>query len=228
MRTRPGSRTAVVGGRLAHQVYDDLKQQLLSGAHPAGSPLVVTQLCADFEVSKQPVMEALRALAADRMVEIQPQVGVRVRRFEQVEVEAFFWMFSRCEGAMAHRAALLRTDAELARLEALCVELEGLEAASATDEDSPTYLRRNRDVHGLVHTMARSVLAADISHDLWDLSDFLIATHGGGFAGRLSERNRGHREVLEAIRVQDAPAAEEAMCRHVFASPLGGGLSTAP
>ncbi|MDO5681996.1 MAG: GntR family transcriptional regulator [Propionibacteriaceae bacterium] len=223
MSRQPGSRAAVIGGRLATSVYDDLKHRLLNGEHAAGDPLVVAQICAEFGVSKQPVMEAMRALAADRMVEIQPQVGVRVRRFDDEEIQAFFWMFSRCEGAMAHRAALLRTEAEIDRLEVLCERLERLEATMPADEDSLAYLSGNREVHALVHAMARSTLAAEISTDLWDLSDFLIATHGGGFAGRVSERNHGHREVLDAIRDQDAEAAERAMAAHVYASPLGRG-----
>ncbi|WP_425307368.1 GntR family transcriptional regulator [Ammonicoccus fulvus] len=223
MRPSPGSRTAVVGGRLANQVYDDLKQKLLAGEYAAGAPLVVAGICADYGVSKQPVMEAMRALAADRLVEIQPQVGVRVRQFDEGEVRAFFWLFARCEGAMAHRAAELRSDDELHRLEVLCDRMRRLEAATAGDVNSPTYLKANREIHGLIHSMARSTLAADISYDLWDLSDFLIATHGDGFAGRLSERNHGHDEVLQAIRDQNPEAAEAAMIEHVLSSPLGGG-----
>ncbi|MPM62457.1 hypothetical protein SDC9_109329 [bioreactor metagenome] len=68
--------------------------------------------------------------------------------------------------------------------------------------------------------MADSPLAADISHDLWDLSDFLIATHGGGFTGSLVERNRGHREVYEGIRDRDPERAEQAMTQHILDSPL--------
>lgn len=221
MRTLSGRRSSVIGGRLANQVYDDLKQRLLSGEYAAGAPLVVTKICDEYGVSKQPVMEALRALAADRLVEIQPQVGVRVRQFSEHEVQAFFWMFSRCEGAMAHRAALLRTDAELIRLAELCEELEQLEAMS-DEQGSRQYLQGNREIHALIHAMARSALAAEISRDLWDLSDFLIATHGGGVAGRLAERNHQHREVLDALRRQDAIAAEEAMTAHVLSSPLSG------
>lgn len=221
MRFAPGSRAAVIGGRLAHQVYDELKQQLLDGVHQSGSALVVNDLCSEFGVSKQPVMEALRALAGDRLVEIQPQVGVRVRDFSAHEVEAFFWFFARCEGSMAHRAAQFGTEAEMDELEALCKDLERLE--SSPDEVGQLgYRRGNREVHSLIHAMGRSELAADISYDLFDLSDFLIVTHGRGFNGRLAERNHGHREVLDAIRRRDGEAAEEAMRLHVLTSPLGG------
>ncbi|HHV21997.1 MAG TPA: GntR family transcriptional regulator [Propionibacterium sp.] len=220
MRFEPGSRVAVIGGRLAHQVYDDLKQQLLTGVHQPGSALIVSDLCRDFGVSKQPVMEALRALAADRLVEIQPQVGVRVRDFNAAEIEGFLWVFSRCEGVMAHRAAQFATEDEMDELAGLCERLERLEA-SPTMGNQLAYRHGNREVHSLIHSMGRSQLAADISYDLFDLSDFLIVTHGGGFSGRLPERNRGHREVLDAIRRRDPEAAEQAMRSHILSSPLG-------
>ncbi|WP_051215531.1 GntR family transcriptional regulator [Granulicoccus phenolivorans] len=216
-----GSRAGVVGGRLASALYDDLKQQLIAGRLAPGQALVVTEICAEHGISKQPVMEALRALAADRLVEIQPQVGVRVREFTPAEIEAFFWLFSRSEGALAHRAALQRTDAEVAQLEVLCTRLEALEAAAPTEQQQG-YLAANQDLHALIHQMARSELVEEISQGLWDLSDFLIATHGDGVRGRLPERNHGHRQILDAIRARDGHAAEAAMIAHILATPLAG------
>ncbi|NNG20124.1 GntR family transcriptional regulator [Naumannella sp. ID2617S] len=213
------SRSAVVGGRLAQQVYQRLKQDLLDGRYEAGADLTVTKLRDEYQVSKQPVMEALRALAADRLVEIQPQVGVRVSRYSPAEVETFFWIFARTEGGMAYRAATRRSEAQLAELSSLCNRLDRL-GSLPDGSGGVAYLHGNRDLHTLVHAMAQAPLAADISHDLWDLSDFLIATHGGGFSGGLAERNHGHREVLDAIAARDAESAEVAMTRHILASPL--------
>lgn len=221
LRRTLGSRAGVVGGRLASALYDDLKQQLIGGRLAPGQPLVVTEICAEHGISKQPVMEALRALAADRLVEIQPQVGVRVREFSPAEIEAFFWLFSRSEGAMAHRAALLRTDPEVEQLELMCLRLEALEAAPEANQQ-PGYLDANQDLHALIHAMARSDLVEEISQGLWDLSDFLIATHGNGVRGRLPERNHGHRQILDAIRAGDGPAAEAAMIEHILDTPLAG------
>jgi DNA-binding GntR family transcriptional regulator len=56
-------------------------------------------------VSKQPVMEALRRLSADGMVEIVPQVGSLVAVHEPRETDDFYLMFSGFEGAIAGIAA---------------------------------------------------------------------------------------------------------------------------
>ena len=63
------------GGRLNHAVYGELRERLLSGRYAAGARLSTEELRTEFGVSKQPVMEALRRLSADGMVEIVPQVG---------------------------------------------------------------------------------------------------------------------------------------------------------
>ena len=63
------------GGPLNHAVYDLLKERLLEGHYPAGTRLPTDDLRLELGVSKQPVMEALRRLSADGMIEIVPQVG---------------------------------------------------------------------------------------------------------------------------------------------------------
>jgi hypothetical protein len=64
------------GGPLNQAVYDVLRERLLEGRYPAGTRLPTDDLRSELGVSKQPVMEALRRLAADGMVQIVPQVGM--------------------------------------------------------------------------------------------------------------------------------------------------------
>lgn len=216
-------RPSIVGGRLAGAIYDQVKRDLLRGRFPAGTPLTVAALTAEYEVSKQPVMEAMRALAAERLVEILPQRGIQVSLFTPEEVDGFFSVFARTEGAMAHRAATKRTDAEVQVLRSVCVEMTGLESIAPSEEQARAYALGNRRVHKIIHNMARSELASDISSSLWDLSDFLIATHHPLHAMQsVTERNAGHDEVVEAIAAQDPVAAEAAMIRHVEASLVSG------
>ena len=102
-RTRVGARpvAAASGKRLAPVVYEALKERLLEGTYQAGERLSVETLKTEFEVSKQPVMEALHRLAADGLVEIVPQVGCRVVRYEPQEVTDFYAIFGAMEGAVA-------------------------------------------------------------------------------------------------------------------------------
>ena len=114
---RPDHALRRTGGPLNHAVYDVLRERLLEGRYPAGTRLPTDDLRAELGVSKQPVMEALRRLAADGMVQIVPQVGCLVTGYDLHEVEDFYLAFGGFEGSIAGIAALRRTDDQLAELD---------------------------------------------------------------------------------------------------------------
>src|ERR1700749_5205401 len=103
----PGVRPVAVssGRRLAPVVYDLLKDRLLEGEYQAGERLSVEALKAEFGVSKQPIMEALRRLSSEGLVEIIPQGGWRVPVYDGADVTDFFAIFGGMEGAVAGVAA---------------------------------------------------------------------------------------------------------------------------
>ena len=98
-------------------MYDLLRERLLEGHYPAGTRLPTDDLRLELGVSKQPVMEALRRLAADGMIEIVPQVGCLVTGYDLHEIEDFYLGFGGFEGSIAGIAALRRTDEQLAELD---------------------------------------------------------------------------------------------------------------
>jgi DNA-binding transcriptional MocR family regulator len=114
----PGVRPVAVssGRRLAPVVYDLLKDRLLEGEYQSGERLSVESLKAEFGVSKQPVMEALRRLSSEGLVEIIPQVGCRVPVYDGADVTDFFAIFGGMEGAVAGVAAQRCTDAQVDQL----------------------------------------------------------------------------------------------------------------
>src|SRR5262249_17456024 len=111
------------GRRLNHAVYDQLKERLLEGRYAAGERLSTEGLRTEFGISKQPVMEALRRLAADGLVEILPQVGSRVAEYSLREVADFFVMFGGFEGTIAGIAALRRTENQLRALDLISARI---------------------------------------------------------------------------------------------------------
>jgi DNA-binding GntR family transcriptional regulator len=62
-------------GSAAEWAYATVKERLLDGDDRAGQRLSVDRLRAEFDVSKQPIMEALRLLHAEKLVTIVPQAG---------------------------------------------------------------------------------------------------------------------------------------------------------
>lgn len=208
----------VVGGRLSRYVYDELKSRLLAGEHPAGSALSVEELRTEFGVSKQPVMEALRLLASDGLVEIIPQVGISVRSYTTQETHDFYRMFAGFEGSITAVAAERATARDIAALQAHAASMHSLEESSDAGARSAGYREGNRTFHALIHGMARSPIMMESSRRLWDLSDFLISTFGvaNAMAPVLGDRNHDHDRITAALERRDSDAARRAMEDHIL------------
>ena len=205
------------GRRLAPVVYDLLKERLLEGEYQAGERLSVEALKAGFGVSKQPVMEALRRLSSEGLVEIIPQVGCRVPVYGSVDVIDFFAIFGGMEGAVAGVAARRCTSAQVDELAAVNDEIGRLIANSDPAARAHGYRVLNRRFHGIIHDMAHSAVVAGISRRMWDMSDLLVDTSGvpQPLASAVPARHDDHELIIRALRERDQAAARRAMENHI-------------
>jgi DNA-binding GntR family transcriptional regulator len=206
------------GMRLQSVAYEQIKEQLLEGRWPAGERLALETFKSQLGVSKQPVMDALRRLASDGLVEIIPQVGCRVASYDPQEVSDFFTLFAAFEGAIAGVAAGRRTDADLAHLHGMHTRIGALCGEQDVDGRAHGYRVLNREFHGLIHRMARSNIVEEMSLRMWDLSDFLINTAGvpHPLSSALDARHADHEAIYQALVVADTAAARTEMERHVL------------
>ena len=201
-------------------VYDGIKESLLEGDHQAGERLSVEQIAQAHGVSKQPVMDALRRLSIDGLVEIIPQVGVEVARYAPEEIDDFFELFASVESTAAGLAATRRTEAQLRELDTVGARIEALTHADDPATRSHGYRVANRQYHGVIHSMARSRIIVDYAARLWDLSDFLINTGAVRVAAAQRARTAPRRPRGRAHRAPRAgprrrgPSHEAAHPRH--------------
>ena len=127
------------GQRLGQVLLDELKERLLSGRYPAGSRISIEDVKAEFGVSKQPVMDAMRRLEATGLVQIVPQSGCRVAAYTTQEIHDFFNLFGRFEGEIAAAAASRRTDAQLVELDQVWQRIADLGTSHDTTARSRGY-----------------------------------------------------------------------------------------
>jgi DNA-binding GntR family transcriptional regulator len=206
------------GMRLGSVAYEQIKEQLLEGRWPAGERLSLETFKSQLGVSKQPVMEALRRLDADGLVEIIPQVGCRVVSYAPQDVVDFFTLFAAFEGAIAGVAAGRRTDADIVTLRDMHSRIGELTAEHDVGARAHGYRVLNRAFHGVIHRMARSNLVEEMSLRMWDLSDFLINTTGvpQPLASALDDRHADHASILQALIDGDSALARSEMERHIL------------
>jgi DNA-binding GntR family transcriptional regulator len=211
--TRAGARRLSASER----VYQAVQARLLEGELSPGDRIAVEGLAAEFGISKQPVMEALRRLSAEGFVEIVPQVGCRVRTVDRRQAGDLFQIFAAVEGIVVALAAERRTAEQLAHLKSISESISQLRGLKDPRERASGYRALNRVFHEVMHEMAGTDVAHEISVALWDRADFYINTlsHTLAFSATLEDRHSEHEQIIAALERQDASAAREVAERHI-------------
>src|SRR3546814_4767286 len=104
----------------------------------------------DLGISRTPLREALKVLATEGLVRLEPRRGCFVNELSLRDLEDIFPLMAMLEGRCAHEAALKASDADLAALEPLHQALAGHAAAGRID----AYYDTNFLIHEAVQALA--------------------------------------------------------------------------
>jgi DNA-binding GntR family transcriptional regulator len=204
-------------GRATERAYSLAKERLVFGGYKAGERIPVDELRNELGVSKQPVTEAMRILAAEGFVQIVPQVGCRVVTFAHADIADFFQLFAAIEGTAARLAAERAAPDQLEELRAVSSEIGRLLPRPEADR-ARGYLVLNREFHSVIHGMAGTDIVGRIGSSMYDRSDFFVNSlsthlpHGPA----LAERHADHERIVAAIAAGDRTAAERAASDHIL------------
>src|SRR3954452_19457769 len=102
------------------RVRDLLEEAILGGELKPGERLRAEALAQRFGTSRTPIREALLQLEGQGLVEVEPNRGAVVRTFDRDDVLDLYEVRALLEPAAAARAARRISEADVARLEALC------------------------------------------------------------------------------------------------------------
>lgn len=204
-------------GPRTDQAYTFVKSLLLDGKYKPGDYLPIDELAVQLNSSRQPVMEAMRLLARDELVEVMPQVGCRVAIPTTAEIGDFYRLFSRTEGLAAELTAIRHEPNELKKLARLSAEIGDLKQATNLDERSHDYRVLNREFHGMIHEMARSPSIARLAGTLWDRGDFYVYAAGQhASVADFDEVQGEHESIIAAIAAHNGDRARAAMENHLL------------
>ncbi|HWM02625.1 MAG TPA: GntR family transcriptional regulator [Actinophytocola sp.] len=192
----------------AKSVYRKLRDEIVSGAIPQGTPLREIPLAERFGVSRTPVREALRRLEQDRLL-IPGSRGMEVRAIDPHEVVQVYDLRVLLEAEAAGQAARARRTADLTRLEGLLARDRAL-----TDPDDATRARTNLEFHAAVWHASHNAVLVDL---LERLTIHLVhaprstLSVGDRWPRALAE----HASLLDAVRDHDEGAAREIAGAHM-------------
>ncbi|KAK67825.1 FCD domain protein [Bordetella bronchiseptica 980-2] len=189
-------------------IRDKLRERILSGEFTPGDRLIEGRLSDDMGVSRIPVREALRALAAEGLVTIEPRRGASVAvlseaiAYDMVEVRATL------EGLNAKLAAQRRDDATVTRLRKFLDD--GTEAARS--DDLQQFLALNSQFHEMLATIAGNVVLTDLMRSLRDRTALLFAPSN---MRRAKQNWDEHAQILNAVIAGNGELASLLATQHV-------------
>ncbi len=199
---------------LHDRVKDALAQAILSGRLRPGERIIEERLAAEFGVSRNPVREAIRALAAEGLVEVSARRGASVASLSEQEARETVEVRALLEGHNA-RLAARRREAETLRIIQGVLE-RGTAAVTAGRFGELPEL--NREFH-------RALAAAGQNRVLGDVLERLRARTAMLFAPEDPARQerfwREHAGILQAILEGDEEAAAQRATEHVMGAGVG-------
>ena len=189
------------------QVYEAIREALITGRIAPGRGVSLRSLAAELGVSPMPVRDAVRRLAAERALAINPAnkrlsvPSLTAERLEQLSL-ARLWV----EPELAARAASKADTALIRRLQTLDGEVD--EALRLGDVDR--YMTANHAFHFAIYDRAAADILLSMAGQLWlQVGPFMRVVFGRvGADGLVADR---HAEAMAALKAGDAEGARRAI-----------------
>ncbi|MDZ4130367.1 MAG: GntR family transcriptional regulator, partial [Hydrogenophaga sp.] len=167
-------------------------------------------LCGEWAISRTPLREALKVLAAEGLVRHEPRRGCFVNQITERDLDEIFPVIALLEGRCAFEAASNATDADLLALEQMHDRLN----RCARNRRINDYYQANFAIHEAIITLANNRWLAQVIGDLRKIVKLarLQQLHA---PGRLEQSLSEHMAVFAALKARDAEGAEAAMRTHL-------------
>jgi DNA-binding GntR family transcriptional regulator len=201
---RPASLHEEVAARLRVMVFE---RQL-----EPGQWVDEMALAKQWQISRTPLREALKVLAAEGLVQLTPRRGCTVVELSEEDADALFPVMAMLEGRCAFEAVRKASAADIVELKAMHAELE--RHAAAHDVDG--YYRANHVFHSRLQALADNRWLDRVTGDL---RTFIRLLRGRqlNWPGRIDASIEEHRALIDAIERRDAKRAEQLMHDHLLA-----------
>lgn len=195
---------------LYQEVAERLRQRIFAHEMPPGTWVDEQALADHYGISRTPMREALKVLAAEGLVTLKPRRGCYVTEISERDLDEIFTVMALLEGQCAREAASKASAADLADLQAIHARLE----LAARERDIDGFFEANQGFHRAVQSLADNRWLLNVIEDLRKV--IKLSRHHSLFSdGRLTQSLNEHRDILAALLAHDAEAAERRMRSHI-------------
>ncbi|MBI3376028.1 MAG: GntR family transcriptional regulator [Betaproteobacteria bacterium] len=210
---------------LHEEAADRLRELIVHGQLGASTRLNERVLCVQFGVSRTPLREAIKLLAAEGLVELLPNRGAIVAKIDAVRVAETLAIMGALEALAGELACSNADDAQLAEIRALHYEMLAMHARG----DLAGYFKFNQAIHLKLVKSSGNVMLYQIYRQL--NANVRRARYMANLTRqRWDEAIREHEEILAALGVRDSTRLKALLADHLAhkLSSVIGAIAASP
>jgi DNA-binding GntR family transcriptional regulator len=198
---------------LHDEVLERLRDMIIEGRVEPGSRINEGLVGAQLGVSRTPLREAIKTLASEGLVEIQPAKGAVVRKFSAHDLYQILEVLKTLEQLGGRMACEQASDAAIAAIDELHRRMMALYATRERLE----YFKLNQAIHSAIVAASSNTVLMEMHETLQARIKRLRFIGNEGptkWAGAVAE----HEEMMAALLKRDAAALSEVIGRHMDAT----------
>jgi DNA-binding GntR family transcriptional regulator len=202
--------SVIVRAPLHVQVAERLRVLIDSGELAPGTRLNEIELCNTMGVSRTPLREAIRSLATEGLIELQPNRGAIVSIVSQEDVTEILPIMASLEGLGGRLAAMHMDQSKIAQVRKIHDQM----IAHYKNNEVAEYFETNRLIHELITEGSGNQTLVDTINSLSAKvrrARFTAQMTKESWAKAVSE----HEEMIAALEAQDPDRLEAILVQHV-------------
>lgn len=205
-----------LSGRLLHEdATDRLRDMIVHGELPPAAKLNERVLCERLGVSRTPLREAIRTLASEGLVALQPNRGAIVTPLTLATVREIFEVIGALEALAGHLACRHVTDAQLGEIRAMHFEMLAAHARG----DLAQYFRANQAIHFAIVAAGGNATLATTYRNL--NANVRRARYMANLSRtRWDKAVAEHEDMLAALAARDGERLQRLLAEHLGAKML--------
>lgn len=200
---------------LAVQLADALRELILEGQLVEGEKIREKELTEQYGVSRTPLREAMKMLAAEGLIALIPNRGAMVSQQSEAELSSAFPVLGALERLAGELAAERATQDEVDQISAMTVALRNEQESG----DRAAYFELNQKIHAAILAAARN--------DVLSRSHAAVAlpVHRARYQANLTRIRweaaiHEHERIAEALRARDGARTGRLLYDHMSAKLL--------
>jgi DNA-binding GntR family transcriptional regulator len=206
---------------LFQEVAGLLRERIFSHELAPGTWIDEKVLAQQYGISRTPMREALKVLAGEGLVILQPRRGCQVVQVSRRDIEEIFPVMALLEGQCAYEATAKITREDIRRLDDLHERIR----VCTAQNDRKGWLETDHEFHSVLYGMSGNRWLVQLIQDLRRVIR-LVRYHFMLHDGRLEESMEEHRRIMLAVYARDPEAVKECVSEHLLS--CGKALSTQP